>query len=366
MPLRDVVLLALALFLIVATLLPFVRAGAWWIRVFDFPRGQVAVAGFVVAVLYGVLGDGPQGWEYAVLAALAACVVYQVVRIFPYTRLARRQVAGTPDDEARHGGAAFTLLIANVLMDNRAADRFLDLVRAHDPDLILTVETDGWWAERLRMLDDAYPHTVKVPLDNTYGMLLHSRLELIEPEVAYLVQDDIPSIHTQVRLPGGETFRLHGVHPRPPYPAEDDDTTDRDAELLVVGRAVKAHGGPAVVAGDLNDVAWSHTTHLFQRVSGLLDPRVGRGMYSTFDARNPVLRWPLDHVFHSEHFKLVDLQRLPAWGSDHFPMLVRLRYDPSAPAEQDAPEADGDDHEEAAEKIEKAAEEGSTPTPPPQ
>src|SRR5690606_36589012 len=124
----------------------------------------------------------------------------------------------------------------------------------HDPDLILTVETDGWWAERLRMLDDAYPHTVKVPLDNTYGMLLHSRLELIEPEVAYLVQDDIPSIHTQVRLPGGETFRLHGVHPRPPYPAEDDDTTDRDAELLVVGRAVKAHGGPAVVAGDLNDV----------------------------------------------------------------------------------------------------------------
>ena len=347
----KLVLLALAAFVVVATLLPFVRRDEWWIRVFDFPRGQIALLGLGVAALSALALDRTQTWQIVVLGVLGLCVAYQCYRMFPYTILAPRQVqpAKSPDPDA-----SFKLLIANVLMDNRASDSFLALVRRFDPDLILTVETDAWWERELRVLDAEYPHTIKRPIDNTYGMLLHARLELVDPQISYLVEDDIPSFHTQVRLPGGRTFRLHCVHPRPPYPSEDEDTTDRDAELLLVGRAVKEHGGPAVVTGDLNDVAWSHTTHLFQRISGLLDPRVGRGMYNTFDARNPLLRWPLDHVFHSEHFKLVRLVRLPAWGSDHFPMLAELCLDPAAPLEQEAPAEDREDREEAAEKIEKA------------
>jgi endonuclease/exonuclease/phosphatase (EEP) superfamily protein YafD len=53
----------------------------------------------------------------------------------------------------------------------------------------------------------------------------------------------------------------------------------------MAGREIAQSHRPALVAGDLNDVAWSHTSRLFRRIAQMLDPRVGRGIYSTFHVR---------------------------------------------------------------------------------
>jgi endonuclease/exonuclease/phosphatase (EEP) superfamily protein YafD len=184
-------------------------------------------------------------------------------------------------------------------------------------------------------------------------MLLYSRLELVGAEVKFLVQDDVPSIHTRVRLRSGQEVELRCLHPRPPFPTEDEKSTERDAELLIVGKETKRMNSPAVVLGDLNDVAWSHTNYLFQDVSGLLDPRIGRGFYHTFHAKYPFIRFPLDHFFHSNHFKLVDFRRLAYFGSDHFPVYIKLSYEPDAEERQEELDADGSQQEEAQEKIAK-------------
>ncbi|HKJ79970.1 MAG TPA: endonuclease/exonuclease/phosphatase family protein, partial [Prolixibacteraceae bacterium] len=98
----------------------------------------------------------------------------------------------------------------------------------------------------------------------------------------------------------------------------------RDAEIIIVANRVSKSKYPVIVAGDFNDVAWSETTNLFRKSSGLLDPRIGRAFLNTYHAQIPFIKWPLDHVFFSPHFTLVNLDKLPAVNSDHYPISIKL------------------------------------------
>lgn len=354
-----------SLALICSTAIPLIHSDQWWIRVFDFPRVQIAVligltlAGYLALSLWRRL----RSWEYALAAVVGLALVWQLISIVPYTVLYPKEMADSryEDDSNR-----LSLLAYNVRYDNREVQVLRDLISDTNPDLILLSEPTDWWLEQLDGLEDDYPYMLLQPQDNHYGMLLYSRLELVNPEIRFLIESEIPSIRTQVRLPSGKLVTLYGVHPRPPgldlseeeeAEADGDERADsdmRDAELMLVAKEVKELGGiPVIVAGDFNDVAWSHTTHLFQRTGGLLDPRVGRGLMNTFDTRNRLLRYPLDHVFASQHFFLVDLRRLPDIGSDHFPLFVVLDYDPDASVENEEPQSDADDEQEAEEAIDK-------------
>ena len=185
-------------------------------------------------------------------------------------------------------------------------------------------------------------------------MHLYSKLKLEETEIRYLVKDDIPSIHGFVRLDDNSKIRIHCMHPRPPSPSEADTSTNRDAELLMLGRDVREQDDSVLVFGDLNDVAWSRTTRLFQQMSGLMDPRIGRGFFNTFHADYRFFRWPLDHVFHSNDFTLIDIAREKHIGSDHFPMYIKLNFERKAELEQNKPEAEEEEKDWAQDKIDDA------------
>lgn len=334
---------------IILTILPFLRFGMWWIRIGDFPRLQIAF-GCLAAVLTGVsVFDFPLStFKLAFLITLLLCAAYQFYCVLPYTPIYPKQVEKSRKPTA---GNTLKLLIFNVFIENRQTGKFLDAVEKMQPDVILLAEPDERWVNEIAALEKTYPYSVLYPLDNAYGMALYSRLELRDPQINFFIEDDIPSIITDVILPSGNAVHLYCIHPRPPVPTESDRSNERDAELLFVGRMIKENDMPTVIAGDLNDVAWSRTTKLFQKISGLLDPRIGRGLYTSFHAKYPPIRFPLDHVFHSNHFRLKDLRRLPSLGSDHFPIYIELSYEKCAEHTQEEPAATPEEEIEAVETI---------------
>ena len=348
------ILAGLVVFVSVWGLLPLDH---WWIRGVDFPRIQILVIGLVSLVGLLVLAPQWESWDVVLLLALIGAVGLQLRMVLPYTRLWKKEVRqALPIPDA----VQIKLMVSNVLTPNDNTQALVDLVQQKNPDILITLESDQKWQDALSVIEPDYPYNVKVPLDNLYGMHLYSKLELIDPEVKYLLIDDIPSIHTQLRLPNDEVIWLYCLHPMPPSPTEADKSTTRDAELLMVGRHINENNQTAILAGDLNDVAWSKTTLMFQRISGLLDPRIGRFFINTFHVNYPFLRWALDHIFHSPCFTLVNIERLPSIGSDHFPVMTTLQYEACATAEQEenATEASVKDKIDTEAKIEEGKEEG--------
>ena len=352
MTILHFILAAIAVWLISGALLNFSKHPHWYIRIWDFPRIAVAILATAVGVVYGIFFH-TRWWDYALLGGLAFVVARQFYLIYPYTPIARESVKWSQRSRGEH---SFRLVISNVLMENTEHEEWLRIVTGANPDIIVAVEIDQKWDQALSALEGRYPFVLRRPQDNYYGMVIYSRLPFEgDPDVRYLVQDDIPSARVMIQLRDGSRIRLHALHPRPPEPINDQSSAPRDAELITLGKEIAEHERevPTIVCGDLNDVAWSFTTQLFLRLSRLLDPRRGRGTYNSFNAKSRFFRFPLDHVFHSDEFKLIDLRVLPYVGSDHFPVLIELSCEPEAArAVQPESTPKSGDHEDAEEILE--------------
>jgi len=127
-------------------------------------------------------------------------VVYLGWWILPYTRFFKKEVEQALEIDPKN---RIRIMVANVLITNRHADKLLALVVENDPDILVTLETDTWWEKKLEALGADYPYTIKCPLENTYGMHVFSRYVLIDPKISFLIEADVPSMSARVELPSG-------------------------------------------------------------------------------------------------------------------------------------------------------------------
>lgn len=317
LPILTTVLAAL---LALVSLLPLVGRHQWWIRMWDFPRVQIA-AGQLLVLILAFWMEGPL--RLGVVLVTAACLALHLRRIRPFTPLARREMRFA---RARGDGHEVLLLAANVLLENKTLERIAAFVTEVDPDVLFLMETDERWLEALKPILDRYPTVLTAAEVKYYGMAFATRLPVEGAEILRLTDDDTPTLFADLRTRGGREFHFVGLHPQPPVPGVD--TNERDAQILYAARFARKTDVPMVVMGDFNDAAWSDTSHAFKRYGGYLDPRRGRGLYPSFHANNIAVRCAIDQLYVTEEVGIVDFHLGPRVGSDHFPVVATVRIDP--------------------------------------
>lgn len=308
-----------AVVVIITTALPLTASAHWWVRMWDFPRLHIAVVAMLVIAL-ALAFSVPL--KLPMIALMLGAFIYQSVQVIPYTRLARNEVdlviAPSSTDKV-------SLMAVNVLMENTRFGDLIRIIERENPDILLLMETDKVWHDALGDVLARYT-TVKAHLaDDHYGMIFATRLDSVSADFLWPVQDDTPALKAILRAPNGPKFNFIGLHPRPPVPG--NDTTVRDNQIKDAARMTSSVDRPTICMGDFNDVAWSWTTRRFKRYGGFLEPRVGRGMISSFHAAYPVMRLPIDQLFLTKDVNLVSFNRLENFGSDHFPMAATVFFD---------------------------------------
>lgn len=234
-------------------------------------------------------------------------------------------------------------------MTNRHDHRLLNIVKQAEPDVVWFQETNDWWKHELEPLKRLMPYDVAKPQPNYFGVHLFSKLPLVDPQIRDLTGSHNPSVFTGIRLPSGDTIRLYAIHPRPPQVGQS--TAERDAQLMAAVLDARGDTMPHVIAGDMNSVPWEAVVHRAQRIGRFLDPRFGRGLYITWNATSPILKWPLDQILPGSGFTLLSLKVLPAFGSDHRPYLAELCLNPSEASQQRPPPLRPDDVRTAQQSV---------------
>jgi len=292
----------------------FVTSVAAWLAPFGWPfelfahfRLQLAVAAALLAPAL-LLARSPRA---ALLSAALA--------VAQFAPGAQRLLADEPAPAC--GGPTFVVVTANVEFNNRDRRQFLAWLAAHPADIVVVQEVTPTWARELDSLAD-YPHRRIVTREDPYGIAVLSRWPFESLERVDLAGDGIPSLEG-IAMVRGQRIHVLGLHAR--WPILPQLARARDRALLRVAALSRAQSIPTVVAGDLNLTPASPAFARLLDDSRLRDAFAGRGWQPTWMAGFWPLALRIDHELVSPALCVAHAEVGPDIGSDHRPVIARLR-----------------------------------------
>ena len=299
-----------AVTLAVVSIASFFGDWVWWLDVLANFRAQFVV-GLVVLSLSLLLTR----FRRTGMAVFAVAVV-NLIPVLPL-------YVGSPGD-SEPSAPSIRVMSFNLLSDNERFGEVIDYIEAVDPDLVLLHEASRPWEVALEAADLGY-EIIRPRSENLiFGTLALVRGEEIEA-VSFGFGAAQPRAFQLRYRPTGwpETIEVLSTHPL--APTKKERAALRDAQLGFAADWATGRDGPRFVVGDFNATPWSSPFRNLMDEADLRNSQVGFGLQPSFPTTsNVILRVPIDHLLHSEHFIVRDRRLGPDLGSDHFPLIVDI------------------------------------------
>jgi endonuclease/exonuclease/phosphatase (EEP) superfamily protein YafD len=301
-----------AVAIVITSVLPLGARVSWVLDLFAHFRVQYLAAGVVLLALLAATRQ-----PRLALLVLGSIALNGAAVIDYLPSLGRSSTADAASDDR---AAGLRVMTVNLSQSAFEIDRLLAIIRTESPDVLLLVEFTHRSLQELKALDAQYPYRVKEPRVDAFGAALFSRHELTKTTSVDLMRT--VAIQAEVNAPSG-AFTFIGVHLRAPMHREWTLERNRQLEMLATWRAAVA--GPLIVAGDFNITPYSPYFASWIERTRLHDARAGRMPGMSWPAVLPILGIPIDHCLVSDDFDVTDVRRLPAFGSDHYPVIATVR-----------------------------------------
>lgn len=303
-----------ALLLAAVSIAAFFGRYVWWLDVLANFRPQFLIALLVM----GTILMFSRYRKFAVAVLFVAAVNLAVVAPL---------YLGSPGD-APPDAPGVTVMSFNLLSTNDHYGDVVDFIRENQPDLVLLHESSLPWETAMESSGLGYEVFKARSEDLIFGTLVMVRkpTERLDIVSFGFAESDPRSVEVAFQPEGWDTqLRVLSTHPLAPTDA--DRAALGDAQLDFAARWASDQQQPYLVSGDFNATPWSWPFRNLIEVGNLRNSQTGFGVQPTFAANsNPFFRVPIDHLVQSEELVVLNRSLGPAMGSDHFPLIVELKF----------------------------------------
>lgn len=272
-------------------------------------RAQLAVIMLICAAFLLLLRQRAFGWLALVISVGQLLMLTSVF---------------LPSSQPPAGSQKISVMSMNVWCDNYRYGEVIDQIESVSPDVLLIIEYNNQWHERMRSLHSTYPHRVLQPRWHGYGIALFSKLPLEDAEVWQLTQQetDVPALGARVKA-GDQSVYIGGLHTM--SPTNSLRMRLRSDQMIEIAEKLASADEPSMLIGDFNCTPWSPYLKDLVKTCGYRDSRQGQGYFASWHLQLPWLfHIPIDHALVSKEVHVHRRYTGKPCGSDHHPTIIEI------------------------------------------
>ncbi len=222
---------------------------------------------------------------------------------------------------------SLTLVQFNRYENNLQDNKFIQWLSKTENkfDIVLIQETNPNLVKTLKKLALIYPYSYFTPHTGAFGQVLLSKKEIVNNLIEPSSSKSFFYITAEIRLSQTDTFKLYGVHTMPPETPKS--ARMRNAQLDSVAKLILNDPAKTKIAiGDFNVTPYSYYFSRLEKTARLENTMRGFGLQNSWPSISPLslFRIPIDHIFISKNIRVLDRKVGENFGSDHFPIIVKL------------------------------------------